>query len=610
MFVVIFLVWAAARRDCGEQAARSLGAKRRSLQGDASRAAAQREADAWALVIACDSSDPDTNFAAGVAFQRVGRLNASLTAYTAVLNAASRAMQAGKGPGNDKSAEVRAIAMWKHTAFNRGIVLRRMDRYAEAIKSYDLALAVDATIFDAWHNRGAALVLLHDAGSGASVGSALLAKALESFRRATALNGASTKSWEAQASAATRIGDISAAVEAYDGGFAALAALEEQRSAAAAGLLRRRGVALAMLNRTDEALESFDAALRCEGAEHDADTWMQKSEALRLAQRRAEATAAMRRAFEIAPQSDAAYLLRALEGDADIAIAPPAYIERLFDDYAATFDADLVEKLQYAGPAIVHAEVVTAMEAGRPALAALAKRGALRTLDLGCGTGLSGVPFRSMSKTLFGVDLSEKMLARARERVVAPRGGGVDGDLGDRAGGAVVAPATATGGVAESAPRPVYDRLMHTDGASDLALASADAPLDLVIAADVLVYIGDIDALVAAAAAALRSGGLFAFTTEALEHQPDSAGGRDDAVCSANAGDGADAGAGAGAVAACGSHASAQWTLLASGRFAHSAAYLRDVLELHGFRGEPRGVATRSGEYGGVPGWVVAAEKR
>ena len=261
----------------------------------------------------------------------------------------------------------------------------------------------------------------------------------------------------------------------------------------------------------------------------------------------------------------------------------------------------------------MHAEVLAAMAAGRPALAALAQRGALRTIDVGCGTGLSGVPFRSMSETMFGADLSEKMLARARGRLTPARGGA---DKGAGGGGGDGVAAVRAGG----AQRPVYDRLMHTDGVSALALASADASLDLVVAADVLVYIGDIDALVAAAAGALRRGGLFAFTTEALEYQPDLAAGGGAALCSgASAADagaeagvdaGAEAGAEAGAGAACASRAAAQWSLLASGRFAHSAAYLRDVLERHGFRGEPRRVATRSGEYGGVPGWVVAAEKR
>ena len=314
--IIVFFASGGAGRECADLRARAedLRVERRLLRGDAAQAAAQQEADAWALAIECDPSDADTSFAAGVAFQRVGRLNASLAAYTSVLNAASRAMQAGRGPRDDKSAEERAMALWKHTAFNRGIVLRRMDRFADAVKSYDLALAVDATIFDAWHNRGAALVLQHDAGSGASVGSALLTQALQSFQRATALNTKSSKSWEAQASAATRVGHISAAVEAYGGALAALASPKERRSVAAARLLRCRGVALAMLNRTDEAVESFDSALRCEGAERDADTWMQRSEALRIAQRREEATASMRRAFEIAPSSDAAYLLRALEG--------------------------------------------------------------------------------------------------------------------------------------------------------------------------------------------------------------------------------------------------------------------------------------------------------
>ena len=256
-----------------------------------------READAWQAAVACDARK-EFLFNAGVAQQRVGRLDAALASYTRVLNAAGREMRGATSSNaapRDRAVESKAAAMWKHTAFNRGLVLRKLSKYAAAVKSYDLALAVDPAIFDAWHNRGAALVLLHGEEQRADRGAARLEQALQSFKKATALNPAASASWSAMADIATRLGRIDTAVEALDGAYGALATYEDRRSHQAAQLLRKRGSALALLNRTEEAVQSFDAALACDGGERDAVTWMQRAETQRVAGRLAEATLSMRR---------------------------------------------------------------------------------------------------------------------------------------------------------------------------------------------------------------------------------------------------------------------------------------------------------------------------
>ena len=88
--------------------------------------------------------------------------------------------------------------------------------------------------------------------------------------------------------------------------------------------------------------------------------------------------------------------------------ASDAYVETVFDEFAASFEAKL-EKLSYRAPAIVGAMLV---DSGIPA----AKD--LDVLDVGCGTGLCGSYLAPFARRLVGVDLSSGMLAGAREKQV------------------------------------------------------------------------------------------------------------------------------------------------------------------------------------------------
>jgi len=145
---------------------------------------------------------------------------------------------------------------------------------------------------------------------------------------------------------------------------------------------------------------------------------------------------------------------------------PRAYVARLFDDYAPRFEEHLTGELDYRGPALV----LKALDA-----VAGARRFA-RGLDLGCGTGLIGVALRRRVDELVGVDLSPAMIAKARET--------------DR-----------------------YDALEVGDVVDFLATRERGG-FDLVVAADVLAYFGDLEELVGSAARALAPGGLFVFTVE------------------------------------------------------------------------------------------------
>ncbi len=145
--------------------------------------------------------------------------------------------------------------------------------------------------------------------------------------------------------------------------------------------------------------------------------------------------------------------------------ASDAYVEKIFDDFASSFDTKLA-KLSYRAPSLVEAVLA---DAGAEA----AKR--LAVLDAGCGTGLCGPLIAPYARHMVGIDLSAQMLARAKER-------------------------------------DVYDELVK--GELTAYLRDATEAFDLIVSADTLVYFGALEEVLAAAAGALRAGGLLIFTLE------------------------------------------------------------------------------------------------
>ncbi|MEO0681731.1 MAG: methyltransferase domain-containing protein [Pseudomonadota bacterium] len=189
------------------------------------------------------------------------------------------------------------------------------------------------------------------------------------------------------------------------------------------------------------------------------------------------AVAAWREVLEIDPVDHAGARLRLAlaEGGAHPEAAAPAYVRTLFDQFAENFEETLVEHLAYRVPETLAERLRLMPGLERP-----------ETLDLGCGTGLAAAALDGWTGAVTGVDLSEEMLARADAREIYAE--------------LYVAEAV---GFLETAAWPDQD-------------GERLGPWDLILATDVMPYLGAMERFAAAAAASLRPRGRLAFSTETL----------------------------------------------------------------------------------------------
>ena len=227
------------------------------------------------------------------------------------------------------------------------------------------------------------------------------------------------------------------------------------------------GNVLSAQQRLPEAAEAHREALRLRPTA--IDSYRALGMSLYAIGRIDEAAMVYRKWLAMTPDSpEAAHLLAGCTGVDVPRRASDAYVRTAFDHFAESFDRAL-ERLGYRAPALVGdaARGLAGDRAGR-----------LDVLDVGCGTGLCAEGLRPLARRLTGVDLSEKMLARARER-------------------------------------HAYDALEQAELTA--FLQQHPASYDLIVSADTLVYFGALEDALAGAARALRPGGHLVFTVERSE---------------------------------------------------------------------------------------------
>jgi predicted TPR repeat methyltransferase len=238
-------------------------------------------------------------------------------------------------------------------------------------------------------------------------------------------------------------------------------ALEEARQAAnlnpnVAPVLVALGRALLAAGQLPTAIAELQRALRLDpesGAARRAlaHAWLEAGEA-------DKAMEALRDVEDAELTARARAILAAPRSDA-------GYVRHLFDQFSSDYDQRMRRHLRYAAPEILLNLAMMVMP-GRERLA---------ILDLGCGTGLAGEVFRPLAARLDGIDLSPAMIDQAKAR-------------------------------------GIYDDLAVADLES--ALAAAGPRYDLILAADTLVYLGDLGRVFHATAARLAPDGFFLFTVE------------------------------------------------------------------------------------------------
>ncbi|MBL0918402.1 MAG: tetratricopeptide repeat protein [Hydrogenophaga sp.] len=215
-------------------------------------------------------------------------------------------------------------------------------------------------------------------------------------------------------------------------------------------------------DRAREALQALDDALAADDTV--AEVWSQRGHLLRENGQLPEAARSYERALQHGADADLhRYYLAAVTDVREPPAPPPVYASVLFDQYADEFQDHLLAQLKYAAPDTLL----------KPLLANDRRFGLV--LDLGCGTGLCGRRVAPHADAVEGVDASRVMVDRAR------------------ASGA-------------------YREVVHGDLLG--FLRASREPADLILSADVFIYVGPLDEVFAAAAQRLAPGGVFAFSVE------------------------------------------------------------------------------------------------
>ncbi len=208
------------------------------------------------------------------------------------------------------------------------------------------------------------------------------------------------------------------------------------------------GVALLQTNRNDEAIESFQRALSID--EKFPPAYRNLGVAYMKMGKQEYALRALNRHLQLSgPDASVRHMIDALSGKQSEK-APDEYVEKLFDGFAGHFEEHLVDDLGYDIP-VKMVRLLESFELPVP-------MDSHRVLDLGCGTGLVGDLLAPITHMIDGVDLSQLMLNKAEEK-------------------------------------GIYHQLVKDEVVHFIRSSSVIDRYSLLVAAEVLIYLGDLDPL-------------------------------------------------------------------------------------------------------------------
>ncbi len=313
-------------------------------------------------------------------------------------------------------------ASYVNARIHRGNVYSETERYADALASYEEAERLSPDNDLILFNKASALTML-----------GRLAEAAACYERLLEKTPDSTEYLSALAALREREADFDGAAELY------LRILNASSSAAVRICLAGCLYAMRVAGNEERALEFLDV-------------WLER-----------------------VPDDPIARHTLDTFGKEEIGRASAAYVTELFDTFADSFD-EVLEGLEYRAPLLI-AEAVRK---------AVLPEGCFESvLDLGCGTGLCGkyLNEKGICARLTGIDLSEAMLEKARERGIY--------------------------NVLERADIPEY-------------LSGCESEFDLIVSSDVFTYLGDLNGVFSGIFKALKRDGCAIFTVTENVSAPDS----------------------------------------------------------------------------------------
>jgi predicted TPR repeat methyltransferase len=289
------------------------------------------------------------------------------------------------------------------------------------------------------------------------------AEALEAVDRMLALQPGDAIAWNNRGGILVRLGRLAEALASFERAVSLKPDFLEA--------LVNSGTMLVEMKRPEEAVKAMDAALAIDNSV--AAAWNNRGNALLAMKRFEEAiesydkALALRPGFPQAEDNRASALLELKRGTR----CPPSYLRTLFDDFSADYDRKMLENLGYRG----HLHLRALAEGVLPRLTP-----PWRILDLGSGTGLVGEAFKDLAAggRLDGIDIAPLMIEAARAR-------------------------------------GVYDELILGD--LETVLAAPGPRYDLILAADTMIYLGDLAPAFWGVANRLDAGGFYLFAVEAKD---------------------------------------------------------------------------------------------